>query len=95
MRFFSMRQMRQSSSELRKQLRENREIILTSNGKPIAFMTEVDETNVEKVVDAFRRAKAAIALEEMQRRSREAGTDTLSEEEIEAEIEAVRKTRRP
>ena len=94
MRFLSIRQMRQNAAALRKQLEESQEIILTSNGKPVALMAGVDEKNVERVLDAFLRAKASIAIEEMHRASIKAGTSKLSDEEIEAEIQAVRRDRK-
>lgn len=93
MQFFSIRQMRQNSAELWKQLKKENEIVLTSNGKPIAVLAGVDEKNVEKFITAFRRARAAIALEEMHQASIEAGTDKLSTEEIEEEIQQVRNAR--
>jgi len=57
MQFISVRQMRQNSAELWKQLREEAEIILTSNGKPIAVMAGVDEKNVEKFISPFVKRK--------------------------------------
>ena len=72
MQFISVRQ---NSAELWKQFREEAEIILTSNGKPIAVMAGVDEKNVEKFIAAFRKAKAAIVMEEMHQTSIKAGTD--------------------
>ena len=94
MRFLSIRQMRQNAAALRKQLEESQEIILTSNGKPVALMAGVDEKNVERVLEAFRRAKASIAIEEMHRASIKAGTSKLNDEVIEAEIRAVRRDRK-
>lgn len=94
MRFFSVRQMRQNSAELWKQLKEEQEIVLTSNGKPVAVMAGVDEKNVEKFSRAFRRVKAALALEELHLASIKAGTSKMSKKEIESEIKAVRKERK-
>ena len=94
MRFFSVRQMRQSPSELWKELDEGQEIILTSNGKPLAVMAGADEKNVEKLIVSFRRAKAAIALEEMHFTSIKSGGDNITDKEIEAEIKAARKERK-
>ncbi|MFQ5641625.1 MAG: type II toxin-antitoxin system Phd/YefM family antitoxin [bacterium] len=94
MRFISVRQMRQNSAELWKQLKKEKELILTSNGKPIAIMAEIDEENLENVLQAFRRAKATLALEEMHTISTKAGTDKMTYEEIEEEINAVRRERK-
>lgn len=62
--------------------------------KPIVGMTDVDKNNLEKVLQTFHRAKAAIALEGMQRASVQAGTDKMTDEEIELQIKAVRSTRK-
>ncbi|MCG8608458.1 type II toxin-antitoxin system Phd/YefM family antitoxin [bacterium] len=93
MRFVTIRQMRQNSAKLWKQLKESQEIILTSNGKPVAVMAGVDEENLERTLKAFRRAKAAIALDEMHRASSKSGTSLMSDDDIEAEIQAVRRDR--
>jgi antitoxin (DNA-binding transcriptional repressor) of toxin-antitoxin stability system len=94
MRFVSVRQMRESPTELWKNLRDDQEIILTSNGKPVAIMAGTDEQNVERLLKAIRRAKAAIALEEMQRASIKAGTTNITNQEIDKEIKAIRDERK-
>lgn len=94
MRFVSIRQMRENSKELWKWLQEDQEIILTFNGKPVAVMTGIDNNNFEKYLIAIRRAKAAIALEEMQLASVKAGTAKLSLEEINQEITNIRAERK-
>ena len=94
MRFISIRQMRQNSAKVWRELKEDEEIILTSNGRPIAIMAGVDEKNVEKFLTVFRRAKAALALEEMQQASLKAGTATMSDRKIQSEIAATRKERK-
>ncbi len=94
MQFISVRQMRQNSAELWKQLREDAEIILTSNGKPIAVMAGVDEKNVEKFILAFRKARAVMAMEEMHQTSIKAGTDKMSMAEIDAVVRQIRKSRK-
>ena len=94
MRFFSVRQMRQSPAELWKELDGGQEIILTSNGKPLAVMAGANEKNVEKLLTAFRRAKAAIALEEMHLASVKSGTTNISDLKIESEIKSVRRERK-
>lgn len=57
-------------------------------------MAGTDEKNVEKLLTAFRRAKAAMALDEMHLASLKAGTQKMTEAEIDAEIKAVRKERK-
>jgi prevent-host-death family protein len=94
MRFVSVRDLRGKSAEVWRRLREEREIVVTSNGKPIAVLSSVSEDTLETALSAIRKARAVTAVEAMQRASAEAGTDRLTEKEIEAEIAAVRKKRR-
>ncbi len=67
--------------------------MITSNGKPVALLSAVDEENLELEVAAWRRARAMVALDELHRRSLEKGTHRLTEREIEEEIKAVRRER--
>ncbi len=67
------------------------EIVITTNGRPIAILTGVDETTFEQEIEAIRRARALRALDLIHKESVEKGTHLLSEEEIQAEIDSVRK----
>ena len=94
MRFVSVRDLRGKSAEIWRRLREEGDIIVTSNGKPIAILSTVSEDTLETALAAIRRARAVAAVEAMHRASLEAGTDRLTGREIAAEIAAVRKKRR-
>ena len=94
MTFITVRDLRGRPGEVWNRLARERDIVLTSNGKPIAILSAVSEENLEESLAAVRRARAVAAVERMQSRSAAAGTDQLSLGEINAEIRAVRKTRR-
>jgi antitoxin (DNA-binding transcriptional repressor) of toxin-antitoxin stability system len=93
MRFVSVRDLRGKSAEVWRDLTDEREMVITSNGRPVAILAAVDEGNFEESLAAFRRARAVDAVALLQRRSAAAGTDKLAAEEIEAEIAAVRQQR--
>ena len=93
MKFISVRDLRGRSAEVWKELPLEREIVVTSNGRPIAILSAVSESNLEESLSAIRRARAAEAVMSLQRRSVEKGTDSMFMEEIDAEIKAVRKKR--
>ena len=93
MKFITVRDLRGRSGQVWTKLAREREIILTSNGKPIAILSAVSEDTLEESLTAVRRARAVAAVEKMQRQSVQADTDTLSPTEIAAEIRAVRKAR--
>jgi len=91
MKFITVRDLRGRSGQVWNTLARERDIILTSNGKPIAILSAVSEENLEESLAAVRRARAAAAVEKMQLESVEAGTDKFSPAEITTEIRAVRK----
>jgi antitoxin (DNA-binding transcriptional repressor) of toxin-antitoxin stability system len=68
-------------------------MVITSNGRPIAILAAVNESNLEEALNAFRQARAVEAVAELQRRSMVRGTNKLSLAEIEAEISEVRRQR--
>jgi antitoxin (DNA-binding transcriptional repressor) of toxin-antitoxin stability system len=94
MKFLSVRDLRSKSAEAWKGLATEREMVLTSNGRPIAILSAVTEETLEETLTAIRRARALAAVSEIQRRSVERGTDAITPEEIDAEILAVRRARR-
>ena len=93
MKFVSVRDLRNKSGQLWKELPGEREMIVTSNGRPIAILATIGESNLEESLAAFRQARAIEAVASLQRRSVEQGTDKISMDEINAEIKAVRKKR--
>jgi len=91
MKFITVRDLRGRSGQVWNTLARERDIILTSNGKPIAILSAVSEENLEESLAAVRRARAVAAVEKIQRQSVQAGTDKFSPSEITTEIRAVRK----
>ena len=94
MRFLSVRDLRSKSAQVWEELPEQREMIVTSNGRPIAILAAINESNLEESLSAFRQARAVEAVYSLQRRSVTTGIDALSMEEIDAEIKAVRSERK-
>ena len=94
MKFITVRELRGRSGQVWNTLARERDMILTSNGKPIAILTAVSEETLKESLAAVRRARAVAAVEHLQRQSVRAGTDKLSPAEIATEIRASRKARR-
>ena len=94
MKFISVRDLRGKSAAVWKDLPAAREVVVTSNGRPIAILSAVNESNLEESLSAIRQARAAEAVMSLQRRSVERGTDGITMEEIDAEIKAVRGKRK-
>ena len=93
MKFVSVRDLRNKSGQLWKELPGEREMVITNNGRPIAILATISESNLEESLAAFRQARAVEAVASLQRRSIGQGTDKISMDEIDAEIRAVRKKR--
>jgi antitoxin (DNA-binding transcriptional repressor) of toxin-antitoxin stability system len=94
MRFVSVRDLRSRGRQVWKHLETEKELIITSNGRPIAILTGVNEENFEQILRDLRRARALRVVEEMQRTSVRAGLDKMAQEEIETEIQEARKARK-
>jgi antitoxin (DNA-binding transcriptional repressor) of toxin-antitoxin stability system len=93
MKFISVRDLRGKSAEVWKSLPGEREMVVTSNGRPIAILAAVSESNLEESILAFRQVRAVEAVVSLQRKSLEHGNDSIAAKEIEAEIQEVRKKR--
>ncbi|KAB0665813.1 type II toxin-antitoxin system Phd/YefM family antitoxin [Oryzomonas japonica] len=93
MKFLSVRDLRGKSAQIWKDLPEEREMIITSNGRPIAILAAISESNLEESLSAFRQARAVEAVAALQRSSVDQGADRITMDEINAEIKAVRQKR--
>jgi len=92
MKFVSVRDLRLKPGQVWKMAKEERDIVLTVNGRPVAILTGVDEDSFEAEVEAIRRARALQALESLQHDSLKKGTHRITAGKIEAEIRAFRKS---
>jgi antitoxin (DNA-binding transcriptional repressor) of toxin-antitoxin stability system len=93
MKFITVRDIRTSPAEIWKQLPEEQEMVITNNGRPIALLTPLSDETLEETLSAVRRARAVNAVHQMRRLARERGLDEMSEDDIQAEIDAVRRER--
>jgi antitoxin (DNA-binding transcriptional repressor) of toxin-antitoxin stability system len=94
MKFLSVRDLRGNSARVWRELPDQREMVVTSNGRPVAVLTAVDESNVEQSLAAWRQVRATQAISDIQRQSIQRGTANLSMDDIDAEIKAARQARR-
>ena len=93
MRFVSVRELRGRSAAVWKALAEEKDLVVTSNGKPIALLSATSGAFLEESLGAVRRARAQAAATAMQQASRKAGTDRMSIDDINVEIDAARAAR--
>ena len=90
MNFFTVRDLRTSPKHVWETLDQEKEVVITNNGKPSALMIPVNDTNFEDILAAVRQASAMQAVTRMQMASVKAGLDHMTLEEINAEIAAAR-----
>ena len=93
MRFVTIRDFRSKSAQIQRELPKVKEMVLTSNGKPIAILTATSAARIEESIAMIRQVRAMEAVDLMQRRSVETGTDRMSLKGINKEIAAARKGR--
>lgn len=94
MKSVTVRDLRARTAKVWRELVRDRELIVTSNGRPVAVLSTADADNVEETLAAFRQARASRALLKAQMQSVRAGLDKLPAADIEREIAAVRRRRR-
>lgn len=94
MQFINVRDLRMRSAEIWRQLEDEGYMVITSNGKPIALLSNIEEKQLEDYIRAIKQARAAIAVSNLQEKSVKEGRSQLSDNDIEKEIKNVRQNRR-
>ena len=93
MQFVTVRDLRSKSAAIWRKLRKEKEVVITSNGKPIAVLAPVSQGNLEESLKLARKVRAMTAAEALPENSIKKGLDKMTLEEINAEIAAARKKR--
>ena len=93
MKFVSVRELRDRTAQLWRDLDREKDLVVTNNGKPVAILTATDSDSFEKSLAEIRRCRATDALSALQRDAADRGLDRLSMDEVDDEIRASR-TRR-
>jgi prevent-host-death family protein len=92
MQFITVRDFRIRPGEVWKQL-EKDDLVVTSNGRPIAILTNVDAENLEDMLITLRRVRAQMAVSRLRQAAAESGVSQLTAAEIEEEISLARADR--
>ena len=93
MDFVSVRELRSQSAAVWRSLAREKDLVVTSNGKPIAVLSATTASTLEESLAALRQARAQLAVAAMQRRASETGIDRMTLDEVNAEFGAVRRGR--
>jgi hypothetical protein len=79
---------------LKERLSSEKELLLTSDGKPVAVLVNVGPLDdPEVVIHAVRDSRSRLALARVRASARKAGTNTMSMRDIEREIATARRER--
>ncbi len=93
LRMLSIREFRNTPGVLWRSLKRDKAVALSANGVPKAVVFEVDD-DLEETVRLVTEIRAKRALARLRSEAAALGLDTLSTEEIEAEVTAARRARR-
>lgn len=94
MRYVTVRDFRNHPAQIWKKLQKENEMVVTSNGRPVALLTPLSESTVDTTLSAIRKARAIAAVIAMQTKSLHNNNSTLSQDAINEEINTIRQRRR-
>ena len=86
--FYAARDLRTAPKSIWDSLSDKGEVVITNNGKPTALMLDISDGNLEEMLFAVKQARAMMAVNNIRKRAAAAGY--MTDEEINAEIAAVR-----
>ena len=93
MKFLSVRDLRTKSAQVWRELPLEKEMVITTNGRPVAVISAVDESTVEKSLAAWRQVRATQAIVSIQKESMIKGNDNITMDQIDFEIKEARQAR--
>lgn len=93
MKFLSVRDLRTKSAQVWRELPLEKEMVITNNGRPVAVISAVDESTVEKSLAAWRQVRATQAIVSIQKESMIKGNDNITMDQIDFEIKEARQAR--
>ncbi|MFH2116003.1 MAG: type II toxin-antitoxin system prevent-host-death family antitoxin [Spirochaetota bacterium] len=93
MQFITVRDLRTNPASIWRRLTEEHELIITNNGKPIALLTPISDSDLEDTLKNIRRAQAQHALSTLQKAALKDGRSQLGDDVIQQEINLARKER--
>lgn len=93
MNYVALSELRRRASDIWRRVEAGEEFVVTRNGKPIALLVRAEPSTVEYRSRALRLARISEVVSAIQADARASGASLLTEEEIQAEIDAVRRAR--
>ncbi len=93
MDYVTVRELRDKSGQVWQRVEAGEEFVVTRNGRPCALLLHAEPSQVEELLRAHRAARLGAAIRRLQEHARSKGLDRLSDDEVQAEIDARRRER--
>lgn len=93
MKFVPTRALRINPGEVWSLLEQEKDLVITSNGKPVGVLTLADEDSLEDVLATLRQGRAQAAVAEIRRGAAARGLDRLTGPRVQEVIRKTRKSR--
>lgn len=90
MKFVSSRELRINPGEVWKKLGQEKDLVITSNGKPVGVLTFADEDSLEDVLATLRQGRALAAAAKIRRAAVARGLNRLTQKNVEELIQESR-----
>jgi prevent-host-death family protein len=94
MDFVTVRELREKSGEIWHRVEAGEEFVVTRNGKPFALLVHTEPAAVEDKLRALRLQAFGQAWDALSREAQASDAAEMTDEEIHAQINAVRQERR-
>lgn len=94
MDYVTVRELREKSGEIWQRVASGEEFVVTRNGKPFALLVHTEPTAVDETLRALRLQAFGRSWKALSQQAQASGASAMSDEEIQAEIDAVRQKRR-
>lgn len=94
MDYVTVRELREKSGEIWQRVEAGEEFVVTRNGKPFALLVHTEPQAVEDTLRALRLARFGDLVKTIQAEAQASGASALTEADVQAEIDAVRRERR-
>lgn len=90
MKFYNISELRNQTKSVMRYLSVNKKVVLIDNGTPSALMIGINEENFESMFDMAQKLEAQLAVYELRKQSLKNFPISLTENEIQQEINSVR-----
>ena len=94
MEFLSVREFSAYPRKTRETLKRSGKIVLTNNGKPSMLVFDIAGRDFENLINTLNRAEAMRLLEEIQTQAIRGGLNSMTMDEIDAEVAAHRRKKK-